>query len=180
MGNHGSYADRYPHQFAKFQGRGKQIDAYDNSILYNDYVVSKIYDSASKLPYFQSLIYFSDHTDAVDQGLAHDSGNFVYPMTYIPMYMFFSPDYKAEHETTFNNLKFHQAAVFTNDLIFNTILGVMNIKFPPIYEEKMISRPISTTIHLPDSRHYTELKLFSHILTTMPSLSSFLTDCLLK
>lgn len=136
MGNHGSYADRYPHQFAKFQGRGKQIDAYDNSILYNDYVVSKIYDSASKLPYFQSLIYFSDHTDAVDQGLAHDSGNFVYPMTYIPMYMFFSPDYKAEHETTFNNLKFHQAAVFTNDLIFNTILGVMNIKFPPIYEEK--------------------------------------------
>lgn len=136
MGNHGSYADRYPHQFAKFQGRGKQIDAYDNSILYNDYVVSKIYDSASKLPYFQSLIYFSDHTDAVDQGLAHDSGNFVYPMTYIPMYMFFSPNYIAEHGTTFNTLKFHQAAVFTNDLIFNTILGVMNIKFPPIYEEK--------------------------------------------
>lgn len=114
----------------------KSMLTITNSILYNDYVVSKIYDSASKLPYFQSLIYFSDHTDAVDQGLAHDSGNFVYPMTYIPMYMFFSPDYKAEHETTFNNLKFHQAAVFTNDLIFNTILGVMNIKFPPIYEEK--------------------------------------------
>ena len=52
------------------------------------------------------------------------------------MYMFFSPNYIAEHETTFNNLKFHQASVFTNDLIFNTILGVMNIKFPPTYEEK--------------------------------------------
>lgn len=41
MGNHGSYSDRYPHSFDKFRGRGKQIDTYDNSILYNDYVISK-------------------------------------------------------------------------------------------------------------------------------------------
>lgn len=136
MGNHGSYADRYPHQFAKFQGRSKQIDAYDNSILYNDYVASKIYDSVSKLPHFQSLIYFSDHTDAVDQGLAHDSGNFVYPMTYIPMYMFFSPDYITNHEDIFNNLKSHQRTIFTNDLIFNVLASIMDICFSPIYEEQ--------------------------------------------
>ena len=136
MGNHGSYSDRYPHPFDRFQGRGSRIDAYDNSILYNDYVISKIYDSVSALPHFQSLLYFSDHTDAVDQGLGHDAGNFVAPMTYIPMYMFFSPDYMIQHEEIFDHLKSHQHTLFTNDLIFNVLSGIMNIYFQPTYEKQ--------------------------------------------
>lgn len=96
----------------------------------------KIYDSVSALPHFQSLLYFSDHTDAVDQGLAHDAGSFVAPMTYIPMYMFFSPDYIIQHEEIFDRLKSHQHTLFTNDLIFNVLSGIMNIYFQPTYEKQ--------------------------------------------
>ena len=134
MGNHGSYEDRYPHNFQKFNGRGKVIDAYDNSILYNDYVVSKIYDAVKGLPNFQGMVYFSDHTDAVDQGLAHDASSFVYPMTYIPLYMFFSPNYIHQYGKTFQTLKSHSDSCFTNDLIFNTMLGIMHIQTDSIDE----------------------------------------------
>lgn len=134
MGNHGSYEDRYPHDFQKFNGRGKVIDSYDNSILYNDYVVSKIYDTVKGFPDFQGMVYFSDHTDAVDQGLAHDASSFVYPMTYIPMYMFFSPNYIHQYNKTFQTLKSHSDSCFTNDLIFNTMLGIMHIQTDSIDE----------------------------------------------
>lgn len=39
MGNHGSYEQRYPKAFEKYDGKNT-IDKYDNSIIYNDYVMS--------------------------------------------------------------------------------------------------------------------------------------------
>lgn len=134
MGNHGSYSDRYPADFDKFHGQNKIIDAYDNSILYNDYVMSQLYESAQNIPNFQAMVYFSDHTDAVDQGLSHDASNFVWPMTYIPFYMAFSPTYEKAHPNTFEMLQNHKAAYFTNDLMFNTLMGIMHIRAKDIYE----------------------------------------------
>lgn len=134
MGNHGSYSDRYPSDFDKFHGQNKTIDAYDNSILYNDYVMSRLYESTQNIPNFQAMIYFSDHTDAVDQGLSHDASNFVWPMTYIPFYMAFSPTYEKAHPNTFEMLQNHKASYFTNDLMFNTLMGIMHIRAKSIYE----------------------------------------------
>ncbi len=67
MGNHGVYADRYPLSFEQFHGKGKRVDSYDNSILYNDSVMSQIYEAVQKIPHFQSMIYFSDHSEAADR-----------------------------------------------------------------------------------------------------------------
>lgn len=134
MGNHGSYSDRYPSDFDKFHGQNKTIDAYDNSILYNDYVMSQLYESAQNIPNFQAMVYFSDHTDAVDQGLSHDASNFVWPMTYIPFYMAFSPTYEKVHASTFEMLQNHKASYFTNDLLFNALMGIMHIRAKSIYE----------------------------------------------
>lgn len=134
MGDHGSYTDRYPKKFSCYQGKGKDIDAYDNSIRYNDWVVSQIYQTVKKIPYFQGMVYFSDHTDAVDQHLGHDASQFVYPMTYIPMYMVFSPDYMKNHAGIMEQLREHQNSYFTNDLIFNTVLGLMQIQVSGLYE----------------------------------------------
>lgn len=134
MGNHGSYSDRYPASFTQFHGQNKTIDEYDNSILYNDYVVSQLYESAQNIPNFQAMIYFSDHTDAVDQGLSHDASNFVWPMTYIPFYMAFSPTYEKAYPDTFEILQKHKTYYFTNDLIFNTLMGIMHIQANDCYE----------------------------------------------
>lgn len=131
MGNHGNYRDRYPKEFSKYTG---DIGVYDNSILYNDYVMENIYQKVKKLPNFKGLIYFADHSEAVDEKLSHDSGNFRPIMTYIPMYMYFSDKYLKENPEKFTTLKNSQQKYITNDLIFNTMLGIMNIKLEEFYE----------------------------------------------
>ena len=75
MGNHGSYEERYPHAFNRWTGKS-HIDKYDNSILYNDFVMKQLFSAVKDLPNFQGLIYFSDHADDVDAGLGHDASRF--------------------------------------------------------------------------------------------------------
>lgn len=135
MGNHSSYEERYPKSFAKFSGK-TGIDKYDNSILYNDYVVSKLYERVQKLSDFQGMLYFADHADAVKEGLGHDAGRFVWPMTHIPMYMVFSDEFIAQKPDIIAALRGSQNKYFTNDLIFNTVLGIMQIEIPGTYEKE--------------------------------------------
>lgn len=130
MGNHFIYKERYPSSYNVYQGGNSFIDTYDNSILYNDHVVSEIYNTVSHIPHFQAFIYFSDHGEGVDYGLTHDAVNFKYPITYIPLYMIFSQEYIDNHPHTFDTLKVHQNADFTNDLMFNALMGIMGIQIP--------------------------------------------------
>lgn len=131
MGNHGSYEDRYPNDFNNFKG---ETGTYDNSILYNDYVMSNIYRKVKTIPNFKALIYFSDHSEAVNEKLGHDSSNFRFSMTYIPMYMYFSDTYIKDNHDIVETLQNSKNKYITNDLIFNTVLGVMNIQLNDIYE----------------------------------------------
>lgn len=133
MGNHGAYAERYPSEFNRFTGR-KTVDYYDNSILYNDYVMEQIYKKVQSLPNFKAMMYFSDHSEAVDEGLSHDSGRFVPNMTKIPMYMYLSDSFKAQRPEAFANLAAARSKPVTNDLVFNTMLGLMNIRLGGVYE----------------------------------------------
>lgn len=133
MGNHGSYRERYPKEFKKFGG-GMILDEYDNSILYNDYVVKNLFDKVKSLPNFKGFIYFSDHADAVLQGLAHDASKFVPEMTHIPMYMYFSDTYFDEFADKVVSLNKAKSNVFTNDLIFNTVLSIMDVQVEKVYE----------------------------------------------
>lgn len=135
MGNHSSYGERYPNDFAVFSGKSGNVGSYDDSILYNDYVVSKIYDYVKELPEFSCMVYFADHADAVKEGLGHDSGRFVWPMTHIPMYIGFSESFRQKNAAKIDALRNSQDKVFTNDLIFNMMLGLMNIKIPSVYEQ---------------------------------------------
>ena len=133
MGNHISYHSRYPAEFDKFKAEGKRSE-YDNSILYNDYVMQQLIDKVSQWPEFQGLLYFSDHGESVEQERGHNPDRFVFEMAYIPMYMYFSPAYISANEKTFRVLQAAQTQYFTNDLIFNTMLGIMDIRNEAFYE----------------------------------------------
>lgn len=133
MGNHISYHSRYPAEFDKFKDEGKRSE-YDNSILYNDYVMQQLIDKVSQWPEFQGLLYFSDHGESVEQERGHNPDRFVFEMAYIPMYMYFSPAYISAKEKTFRVLQAAQTQYFTNDLIFNTMLGIMDIRNEAFYE----------------------------------------------
>lgn len=81
MGNHMVYKFRYPKIFEKFNNDSdhfirskakymlkegtKTIDEYDNSVLYNDYLIAQIIDSVKKTEKNAAVIYFSDHGEEV-------------------------------------------------------------------------------------------------------------------
>lgn len=80
MGSHLQYGNRYPESFAYFQGEPPQayqtslssrqhtnINEYDNSVRYTDFVLGEIFKQMTKLPTNHSagLIFFSDHGEEV-------------------------------------------------------------------------------------------------------------------
>lgn len=133
MGNHGSYNARYPKEFAVFKG-ANNIDYYDNSMLYNDHVVQRLFSKARELPGFQGLIYCADHADAVRERLGHDSSRYVPAMTHIPFYMYFTDIYIQNNKEKFAALQRAQDKYFTNDLLFDTLLSVLGIRLTGVYE----------------------------------------------
>lgn len=104
MGNHGSYEQRYPKAFEKYDGKNT-IDKYDNSIIYNDYVISQVYKRARKIPNFKGLVYCSDHADAIDKNLSHDAAQFDFDMTHIPLYIYLSDSYIQNNSAKYKSLE---------------------------------------------------------------------------
>lgn len=133
MGNHGSYSERYPKNFSKFSGN-KTVDDYDNSILYNDFVMKNLYNKLLELPDFKCMVYFSDHAEDVKRHLGHNSDTYTSDMIEIPFYICLSDNFIEKYPEKLENLKKAQNNYFTNDLIFNTMLSLMNIENKDIYE----------------------------------------------
>lgn len=135
MGNHGDYRERYPKEYA-VESESVYANAYDNSMRYNDEVVHRIYEAAKTVPNFQAMVYVADHGEEVDRGLAHDPARFTQNMAAIPFYILVTDDYIASAPDKMEALRAHRNAVFTNDLIYNLMLGLMGIEFPGVYEKE--------------------------------------------
>lgn len=143
MGNHGSYAERYPKEYSRYSGllspslfgansaiwKRKNVNRYDNSVFYNDYVVSSLYEiiktQSQNGP--TAFMYFSDHADDVFKDRRHDSGRFTYDMTQIPFWVWCSPAYRTAYGETFKNLRRHKYTLFSNDFLYDTLLGITHI-----------------------------------------------------
>lgn len=166
MGNHGSYCLRYPDTFKKFTGElsdadfGKQINkkhsnsinCYDNSVLYNDFVVSSLIKTLQNAEGATSLLYFSDHGDDVINAKGHNSSNFSYEMTHVPMIVWFSEKYKQRYPEKIEALYNNKTKLFTNDRIYDLIIGWAQIETPHQTSKFDISLP---TYHLEASNALT-------------------------
>ena len=140
MGNHGGYKNRYPADFEKYnrpfskKNFGSKeywyqhINEYDNSVLYNDYIVSEIIKKANEHTGNTACVYFSDHADDALDDNGHDQGSFTFPMTQIPMLLWFSESYKKTYPEKIESLKKHQSDLFSNSFIYDLIIGVSDIK----------------------------------------------------
>ncbi|MHC1718147.1 MAG: phosphoethanolamine transferase [Acidaminococcaceae bacterium] len=137
-GSHFEYKDRYPEGYNIFDGcqdiyteeakRPEKLCQYDNSIFYTDYILSKIYEIATQTYQADGIVYFSDHGDAVKRDQKHTPGMFGFDMTRVPLWVYLGSDYRARHPQLANRLKERLNSGFTNDMIYDTILGIMNIK----------------------------------------------------
>ena len=134
MGSHNSYSLRYPKEFNRFSD-GDSFK-YDNSVLYTDYVLGEIIKKCNAIPEFQGLLYFSDHGEGIDAHVGHDNNKFTFQMTRIPMVMYLSNDFIKNREEDYRILKRNSNKYFTNDLIFEAVMGMMKIDSPDIYNNK--------------------------------------------
>ena len=129
MGSHIYYNSRYPRRFKKWvtaDGTGMMLAApsYANSILYTDFVLSKIFDYATQNLNLQAMIYFSDHGE--DLEISHNPDVFRFEMLRVPMFIYLSPEYEATFPDRTTTLENHHAGYFTNDMFYDTFCGLIN------------------------------------------------------
>jgi len=72
------------------------------------------------------MVYFSDHSE--DMKYNHTTPPFYYSMIRIPLWIYLSPQHQQAYPTVVNNLKAHSHTVFTNDLVFDTLCGILQAK----------------------------------------------------
>lgn len=143
MGSHSHYCSRYPEEYEKYTGAlaasefgrlhldcslHKNINCYDNSVLYGDYVAGSIIKLLDSTEDVSGLLYFSDHADDVVGKVGHNATNFTYDMTRIPLFIWLSKQYKNRYPEKFQNLTNNQTQLFSNEDIYDTLIGLFDIE----------------------------------------------------
>ena len=141
MGCHTQYNRRYPFSFDKFKGaedkKGKNIDAYDNAVFYNDFIIDSIFSLLANYSQLHpdmriSALYFSDHGENVyDEGdyCGHDySGKIPHANVEIPFILWCSESQNAFLQSEDTQLGQSLHTPYMIDDLFHTILDLASIK----------------------------------------------------
>ncbi|MCD6586310.1 MAG: phosphoethanolamine--lipid A transferase [Desulfobacteraceae bacterium] len=150
MGSHGpAYYKRYPKSFEKFTPvcQTNQLEectveeignAYDNAVLYTDYFLSKTINLLKQnTSHFETaMVYFSDHGESLgEKGLyLHGLPYYMAPdaQKHIGAMMWFGDSFEIDKDS----LKKKSVHAFSQDNLFHTILGLMEIE-TDIYDKSM-------------------------------------------
>jgi lipid A ethanolaminephosphotransferase len=136
-GSHGpKYSERYPEEFEVFKpvcksvvlndcNKDSLVNAYNNSIVYTDYVISNTIDMLKKIAIPSMLIYVSDHGESLgESGLyLHGTPMIIAPkeQTDIPFILWLSDDYKSKIKGI-KNLK-----SYNHFNVFHTTMGAFGL-----------------------------------------------------
>ena len=142
-GCHVSFWDRYPSEFYHWpesMGKARSTadvmnDEYDNSVLFNDYVVESIMNEAVNYMKADSVLYFSDHGEQVTERPGHNADQFDYTMVHIPFWIYTSDDYQRSHPRTMKTMWERRNMPFTNDMLYDIFMGLMGLTATR-YDEK--------------------------------------------
>lgn len=136
MGSHTKYRDRYPQEFSKFTGEADIINEYDNSIGYTDYVIDRLFRRLAENTNLMFIGYVSDHgADPSQMGNDHNTTHFVFDMVRIPFVIGFSEKYLKARGDLVNTLSARTGECFTNDLIFDLMLGITGLSSANYYHK---------------------------------------------
>ncbi|MBC8718423.1 phosphoethanolamine--lipid A transferase [Ochrobactrum sp. Marseille-Q0166] len=153
-GSHGpAYYRRYPAEYAGFKpdcrsndfvkcSQEEIVNAYDNSILYTDHILSEVIDllKAHEDKFASAMIYMSDHGESLgEDGLyLHAAPYFIAPsqQTHIPFITWFAPEYAADTGLNADCLRKTTAEPSSHDNVFHTVLGMMAVK-TSVYDQKL-------------------------------------------
>lgn len=151
MGSHSAYSKRYPSDFGKFSNHSnkkeKTVNEYDNSILYNDFIIDSLINTLSRhsqqCPNVTSaMIYLSDHGENVydeNNNAGHDySGSLPKSNVEIPFIVWLSDNYIRTNSTKIETITHNTGLPFVSDDLFHSVIDISNIKTPSLITERSI------------------------------------------
>lgn len=143
FGSHGpSYYKRYPKEFAKFKPycqksspqecNSEEIkNAYDNTILYTDYVLNQVIEHLKSKQYESFMLYVSDHGESLGENgiYLHGLPYLLAPkaQTHIPLISWFSNNYTKNHQLDLRALQNNESTAYSHDNISHSLLGLYDV-----------------------------------------------------
>lgn len=144
-GSHFSYHQRYPREFAKFMPdddvaiSSKNIDkirnAYDNSVIYTDYVLNEIITLLESQENLCSAMYYcADHgedlLDTKEERFLHSSPTTTYYQLHVASLAWFSPMYRELFPEKTLAAQNNENASATTYSVFHTMVDMASIYSP--------------------------------------------------
>ena len=140
-GSHFNFMSRYPSSFTRWGEPGVQdnVVCYKNSIAYTDHVLEQFFQYGREKLNMQAMLYFSDH--ATEPGRRRKPNFDGFQMTRIPLFAWLSDEYIACHPDRYEALKHNQDKYFTNDLAYDLVCGLLDIRSPHFDETASLASP---------------------------------------
>ncbi len=145
MGSHFNYAFRYPPEFDRFKPStsGAEVNpgaswdlgertnnAYDNSILYTDHVLSGVIDAVQQTGRRAVVAYVSDHgEDVYEKGCVSPGISRMSRHAYeVPGFIWFSPTAAESHRPQFEALQARSHDRLRSNVFFQTLVDLADIQ----------------------------------------------------
>lgn len=160
-GSHFNYRERYDERFryfipdnaseASFENRNQLVNAYDNTILYTDYLLDLIMQYLDSLNIPAALIYTSDHGEDIFDDerhrFLHSSPTPTYSQIHVPLLIWMSDEYSSTFPNMVENANGNRFKnISSSRSVFNTMIslaGITTSKYDrtadlcaPYYQEK--------------------------------------------
>lgn len=153
-GSHGpAYHLRYPRSFERFKPvcatnqlqecqQQEIVNAYDNTILYTDYVLAKTIDllKENSAQFNTAMIYVSDHGESLGENnlYLHGLPYFIAPdeQKHVPFMLWFSDQFAANNSIDRSCLRRQTEEDYSHDNIFHSVLGLMGVS-TVVYDKKL-------------------------------------------
>jgi len=122
-GCHAAYNCRYPENRKVFDENNIEAE-YSNSVKYVDDFLKDIYQYGVEHLNMQVMLYYSDHGENLLTG--HGPSDHDFAKVRIPMFLYLGKDYQIQNKEKYSTLLKQETAFFTNDMIYNTVCGILS------------------------------------------------------
>jgi glucan phosphoethanolaminetransferase (alkaline phosphatase superfamily) len=147
IGSHWEYYQRYPPNFQHFGSAGglntisimllgtqsRVTDSYDNTILYSDWFLEQVIESARKLSVPATVTFFPDHGEEIyqfDGASGHGAPQYTRHAFEIPAFVWMNTAYRNAHPDKVSALQANLTKEIRTHDVFGTMADLMGITWP--------------------------------------------------
>lgn len=145
-GSHTKYSERYTSDYSYFdykkipipydnnlsEDKKAIIDEYDNSVRFNDHIISSIINIVKAKSAYSWVLYFSDHGEELFEYrdmFGHQAKNFSRYMCEIPFILWVSDKYKAANRDIFADMHDYLSRPYSTEDVIHSISGLSKIRY---------------------------------------------------